>query len=159
MKQKKPTFLWLRKVGTAFTTEEEWRTPIEANLPTGTEVIVKYMPAYGMKPLASDLWRSPEHAAYVASQTETTLEQLRTAANARLVDDMYDEKLMTLTPDTFSCVMMSMDDKTYGGAIIVSSKMSVAKIRVKIKKDAIRLHEMINLSEDWIDHLKSSFPL
>ena len=128
------------------------------SIPGGQE-ISDYMPAYGMLPLIDKTWRGAELAAYVsapASQKASALAKLRSAASSRALGD-YEYKFISLSPDTLELAIMSTDDKTYGGAVIISSTLSVDAIKQRLQQHGLESHEaVLNDMGDFFEDLVAS---
>lgn len=149
--------LWLNELGPVFTDSDS--SPIESRFPVGAQ---KSLP---QSISSHDVWRSPEIKAYAESPSESKLSNLRALLELRLMSaaDGYDSKLWELSPDTFFCAFISRDDKTYGGASIISSSLSARKMRAKVKKAAEILYRNIGICEDndydgktWLEVLRES---
>ena len=139
--------LWLNGMGAVFTDSKDWNKPKRSKYPDGADLMIPYMPAYGMLALAHDIWRSPEIKEYAKSQGESELSSLRAQVESDLMceADGYESKLWELTPDTFFCAFITTDDHTYGGGIIISSVLPAVKMRTKMKKAAEKLYDSIGM--------------
>jgi hypothetical protein len=104
--------------------------------------------SYVCQLLLNNAWRSPALAAYAAAPTAANLKAVKAVAKAAPMECEDDEKIFTISPDTFSYAWVTRDDHGYGGAIIISSKLSKAEAQAKIKADMERAIAKVNTS-DW----------
>lgn len=128
---------WLSSLALSFPNDADDETePINVPPPGYTSIRSS---SYGWEICLNNAWRSPALTAYAAEPNDANLRAVKAVAKNVLFACDEDTKKITISPDTFSCAWATTDDHGYGGAIIITSKLSKEEAQAKIKADMDRV--------------------